>query len=587
MSSHTSNIQKCVTAKGDSAASAHYWREEDIACLTEIQTAPGPAVTLPNNTTIRATKQGNIPINATLSSRAKNVVILPSLKSASLISLGQLCDDNCKVLLDKHKLYAVKKNTLVLQGDRNKDDGLWDIKIPYYDVYKKTLQTDNYHQPTTHAAMYTASHHTTRTTTTTSPSKNPRQNSTIKKSTFLDIFKNLEALISTNECAYHVNNALKIDRISNTSPSNYVKATITTPSMSVILRKNETKSDLVNFHHGALFSPVKSTLIRAIKNGHLATWPGLDSKVVHRHLHPSIHTEQGHLNQQRQKLQSTRQTALPSDHNDVIKTRLRKLLEKRKEGDTLHDTLQTEIMDDAFPAAASKTQDVMYAITNPHREGKAYADLTGRFPYRSSRGNEYILVAYHYDSNAILATAIKNRQAATITSAWKNLNSQFAKAGAQPTTYIMDNEASTDLKDALQEEQIEHQLVPPHNHRTNLAERAIQTFKAHFKAGLASLDPDFPLREWDRLIKQAVTTLCLLRSARANPNLSAYAYLFGQFDYNATPLVPPGTKVLAHDKPSKRATWGPNGEEGWTIGPSPEHYRCIKCFFHQQEQKET
>ena len=164
MSSHTSNIKKFVTAKGDSAASAHYWREEDSACLTEIQTAPGPAVTLPNNTTIRATKQGNVPINALLSSRAENVVILPSLKSASLISLGQLCDDDCKVLLDKRKLYAVKKNTLVLQGDRNKDDGLWDIKIPYYEVYKKNLQTDNYHQPTTHAAMYTSSHTDTNNT---------------------------------------------------------------------------------------------------------------------------------------------------------------------------------------------------------------------------------------------------------------------------------------------------------------------------------------------------------------------------------------------------------------------------------------
>ena len=37
----------------------------------------------------------------------------------------------------------MKKNMLVLQGDRNEDDGLWDIKIPYYDVCKKNLQTDN------------------------------------------------------------------------------------------------------------------------------------------------------------------------------------------------------------------------------------------------------------------------------------------------------------------------------------------------------------------------------------------------------------------------------------------------------------
>ena len=57
----------------------------------------------------------------------------------------------------------------------------------------------------------------------------------------------------------------------------------------------------------------------------------------------------------------------------------------------------------------------------------------------------------------------------------------------------------------------------------------------------------------------------------------------GQFDYNAIPLVPPGMRVLAHDKPSVRATWGSNGEEGWTIGLSPHHCRCIKCFFQLQK----
>ena len=44
-------------------------------------------------------------------------------------------------------------------------------------------------------------------------------------------------------------------------------------------------------------------------------------------------------------------------------------------------------------------------------EEVAYTYLTGRSPYRSSRGNEYILVGYHFDGNTILAEPIKNRQA--------------------------------------------------------------------------------------------------------------------------------------------------------------------------------
>ena len=46
-----------------------------------------------------------------------------------------------------------------------------------------------------------------------------------------------------------------------------------------------------------------------------------------------------------------------------------------------------------------------------------------------------------------------------------------------------------------------------------------------------------------------------------------------------TPLVPPGTKVLVHMKPNNRNTWAPNGEEGWTVGYSLEHYKCIQAYF--------
>ena len=34
-------------------------------------------------------------------------------------------------------------------------------------------------------------------------------------------------------------------------------------------------------------------------------------------------------------------------------------------------------------------------------------DLTGRFPYKSSRGNKYILIAYNYDGNTTLAEPLK------------------------------------------------------------------------------------------------------------------------------------------------------------------------------------
>jgi hypothetical protein len=148
----------------------------------------------------------------------------------------------------------------------------------------------------------------------------------------------------------------------------------------------------------------------------------------------------------------------------------------------------------------------------------------------------------------------------------------------KPNTWVLDNETSSTLKMAMKKKETNFQLVPPHMHRANAAERAIQTFKNHFKAGLASVDPAFPVAEWDRLLQQAFLTLNLLRPARANPKLSAYAYIHGQFDFNKTPLAPPGTKVLVHAKPNNRASWDPNAKEGWYIGPSMNHYRCVTCF---------
>ena len=121
-------------------------------------------------------------------------------------------------------------------------------------------------------------------------------------------------------------------------------------------------------------------------------------------------------------------------------------------------------------------------------------------------------------------------------------------------------------------------MVPPHQHRRNAAERAIRTFKKHFLAGLASCDPDFPLREWDRLNVQAELTLNLLRNSKVHPALSSWTYLFGNFDFNKSPLVPPGTKLVLYSKPSNHKSWAFHDEQGWYVGPVLEHYRCITVY---------
>ena len=111
------------------------------------------------------------------------------------------------------------------------------------------------------------------------------------------------------------------------------------------------------------------------------------------------------------------------------------------------------------------------------------------------------------------------------------------------------------MKKAFRKNDVDFQLVPPHVYRLNAAERAIQTFKSHFLAGLATLPSDFPMKEWDRLLPHVQLTLNHLRASRRQPTLSAHAAALGTYNVNAHPLAPPGTKVLVHETSEQQGTF--------------------------------
>jgi hypothetical protein len=306
------------------------------------------------------------------------------------------------------------------------------------------------------------------------------------------------------------------------------------------------KKDLATFYHAAAGYPVPSTWIQAIQAGNYATWPGLTDELISRNLPASIITSKGHMQQQRKNLRSTQPKPDP------------------------------ELAVEPTPKAEHKTHHVYAAITEA--SGRIDTDLTGRFPVTASTGNKYIFLLYDYDSNAIIIEPIRNRSNKEILRAYNKLHQYLIERGCRPLLQRLDNEASTALKRAIRDKDIDFQLVPPHMHRRLAAERAIQTFKNHLVAILCGTHPDFPLRLWDRLLPQAQLTLNLLRQSRINPRLSAQAFLNGPFDFNRTPLAPLGTKTLVHEKPKQRGTWASHGVEGWYINHAPEHYRCYEIY---------
>eukprot|EP00957_Ditylum_brightwellii_P010218 772577-Ditylum_brightwellii.AAC.1 len=56
------------------------------------------------------------------------------------------------------------------------------------------------------------------------------------------------------------------------------------------------------------FSPVFSSWRKAVKQGYIATWPGLSEHLIQKHLDKSVATSKGNLTQQQQNLRSTRTT---------------------------------------------------------------------------------------------------------------------------------------------------------------------------------------------------------------------------------------------------------------------------------------
>jgi hypothetical protein len=113
-----------------------------------------------------------------------------------------------------------------------------------------------------------------------------------------------------------------------------------------------------------MFSPTKSALLQAVKNGHLVTWPGLTEQAINKHLKMMSATAMGHMNQRPQNIRSTSKDSIISDMEDKSVT----------------------------PASLGSKTHFVYAVVVD--QGQLYTDISGKFPVRSSKGNWYVMICY-------------------------------------------------------------------------------------------------------------------------------------------------------------------------------------------------
>jgi hypothetical protein len=199
-----------------------------------------------------------------------------------------------------------------------------------------------------------------------------------------------------------------------------------------------------------MFSPTKSALLQAVKNGHLIACPGLTEQAINNNLKMTPATAMGHLHQSRQNIWSTSKASITSGMED----------------------------ESVAPAGLGSKTHFVYAVVVD--QGQLYTDLTGKFPVRSRKVNWDVMVCYSYDCNYVKDVPMKSRSAYEWVKAYEHIHQELTSKGFKPKLQTLDNEAPAALKSFFTTNEVAYQLVPPHFHRCNAAERDIHTFAEHF-----------------------------------------------------------------------------------------------------------
>ena len=87
---------------------------------------------------------------------------------------------------------------------------------------------------------------------------------------------------------------------------------------------------------------------------------------------------------------------------------------------------------------------------------------------------------------------------------------QMHAVGIIPKRQFLDNETSTAYRQEIMKTGVTYQLVPPDDHRRNIAGKTIQTWKDHFISVCSGVSTHFQIHLWCRLIPQAEKQLLLL-----------------------------------------------------------------------------
>jgi hypothetical protein len=221
---------------------------------------------------------------------------------------------------------------------------------------------------------------------------------------------------------------------------------IPTTTVANSLYDCDNTQQLIRFYHACLFSPVLSTLTKAINKGDLKGFPGLTAERACCHITINDATTKRHMDQTCQGQRSTHLTSLPTNNTEEVPTQ-----------------------------EPDNTMINLIYMTTHEVTGQLYTDQTGRFPITSTQGHAYLVIFYVYNANFISSVPIKNRTKEELLRAYQLTYEYLTRRGFKPMLHKMDNETSKDVEDFIQSRHTNLQYTPLDMHCTNSAERAIRT----------------------------------------------------------------------------------------------------------------
>jgi hypothetical protein len=185
---------------------------------------------------------------------------------------------------------------------------------------------------------------------------------------------------------------------------------------------------------------------------------------LHKYFPNLDETQKGHMKVQQQGIRSTKQKAL--DH----------LVESER-------PVKIKVEPGTEEVSPAKCHNNIFVRVEDLAKS-IHSDQTGAL----QQGNQYVMIAIHLDANYIFCKPMKNRSEDEMIEAYQNIINRLKAAGLGLKTHQLGNKASKAYKQCICQNGMMHEQVPPDNHRSNLAERAIQTFKHHFISILSGVD---------------------------------------------------------------------------------------------------